>query len=38
VYVCEFGGGCVLGELVEHAAGADRGELLAVADGDQLCP
>ncbi len=26
-----------LGDAVEHAAGADRGELLAVADGDQLC-
>ena len=26
------------GEPVEHAAGADRGELLAVADGDQLRP
>jgi len=36
VDVCEFGGGCVLGEPVEHAAGADRGELLAVADRDQL--
>ena len=36
--VCELGGGCVAGEPVEHAAGADRGELLAVADSDQLRP
>ena len=36
--VCELGGGGVAGEPVEHAAGADRGELLAVADSDQLRP
>ena len=36
VDVGELGDGCVLGDAVEHAAGADRGELLAVADGDQL--
>jgi hypothetical protein len=28
--------GRVLGEPVEHASGSDRGELLAIADGDQL--
>ena len=27
----------MLGEPVEHAAGADGGELLAVAYGDELC-
>ena len=27
-----------LGEPVEHAAGADRGQLRAVADRDELCP
>ena len=30
--------GAWLGEPVEHAAGADRGELLAVTDSDQLRP
>ena len=30
--------GGVVGEPVEHAAGADRGELLAVTDRDQLRP
>ncbi len=38
VDIRKFGGGRVIGEPVEHAAGADRGELLAVADGDQLRP
>jgi hypothetical protein len=38
VDVLKLGGGGVSGETVEHAAGADRGELLAVPDGDQLRP
>jgi hypothetical protein len=29
--------GRMLGEPVEHASGSDRGELLAVANGNQLC-
>ena len=32
----EFGGRRVAGEPVEHTSGADRGELLAVTDRDQL--
>ncbi len=36
VDVREFGDRCVAGEPVEHASGADRGELLAVTDRDQL--
>ena len=32
----EFDGRCVCGEAVEHAAGADRGELLTVTYRDQL--
>ena len=36
VDVVEFGGGGVLGDAVEHAAGADRGELLTVTYRDQL--
>jgi hypothetical protein len=36
--VGEFGSRSVAGDAVEHAAGADRGELLAVADRDQLRP
>ena len=36
--VRELGGGRVAGEPVEHAAGPDRGELLAVTDSDQLRP
>ena len=36
--VRKLSSGDVAGEPVEHAAWADRRELLAVAYGDQLCP
>ena len=36
VDLLELADGGVLGDVVEHAAGADRGELAAVADRDQL--
>jgi len=38
VNVGQLRGRGVGGEPVEHAAGSDRGELLAVAPSDQLCP
>ena len=36
--VYELRGGRSAGDAVEHAAGSDRGELLPVADRDELCP